>query len=86
MLSEIITGTEYISTPKGNGRVELKANEGFWITDKEITVNSSFFQKIRTKVPENFGTVTDEEKVLAEQLIAEYFDSLLDFEDEGVDE
>ena len=62
--SKFITGKEWTSndTPiNAKGIFLLQANEGYQITDKEIAVNSCFFDGIRTKVPDNFGTVSTEQ-------------------------
>lgn len=69
-LADIITGKEYTINEKTNGRKELVANEGFWITDSVLYETSDFVKKITTKLPEQFGTVSDEEKEMAETIIA----------------
>lgn len=71
MLEDFITGTEYTINEKKNGRKELIANEGFWITDNIIYETSSFSKKITTKRPDLFGTVSDEDKILIEEIQAE---------------
>lgn len=71
MFENFITGTEYTINEKKNGRKELIANEGFWITDNIIYETSSFSKKITTKRPDLFGTVSDEDKILIEEIQAE---------------
>jgi hypothetical protein len=71
MFENFITGTEYTINEKKNGRIELIANEGFWITDNIIYETSSFSKKITTKRPDLFGTVSDEDKILIEEIQAE---------------
>ena len=72
--SNFITGTEWTIEEKRNGRVELVANEGFWITDNVICDTSSFSNKMITKRPDFFGTVTDEEKIEIEKIQKEIND------------
>lgn len=69
LYTDIITGTEWTVNEKRNGRKELIANEGFWITDKTINENSSFSKKVNTKTPERYGTITDAEKIYIEEEI-----------------
>lgn len=71
MFENFITGTEYTINEKKNGRKEIIANEGFWITDNIIYETSSFSKKITTKRPDLFGTVSDEDKILIEEIQAE---------------
>lgn len=73
-LSDITTGKEYTINEKKNGIKEIVANEGFWITDKVIYEGSGFFKRLRTKKVDDFGTITDEQKETAEQLIKEMLD------------
>jgi hypothetical protein len=82
MFENFITGTEYIINEKKNGRKELIANEGFWITDNIIYETSSFSKKITTKRPDLFGTVSDEDKILIEKIQAELQE---EYEDGGAE-
>lgn len=82
-LTDIITGTEYTINEKKNGVKELVANEGYWITDKVLYESSCFFKKLRTKLPAQFGTVSDEEKEMAETIIAEIQAAMLSEIEEG---
>lgn len=69
MIIDIEMTENYTKTLKTNDKYELKANEGYWITTKEITINSSFVKRIRTSEVELYGTVTDDDKIYIEEEI-----------------
>lgn len=69
MIIDIEMTENYTKTLKTNGKYELKADEGYWITTKEITINSSFVKRIRTSEVELYGTVTDDDKIYIEEEI-----------------
>ena len=69
-LSEIETGKEWTGDDKVYLRniYKITANEGIYITDKNVVETSSFSNYVFTVFPEIFGTVSVEQREEIEEI------------------
>lgn len=84
-LNEIETGTEFVGadSPYLRNIYKIVANEGYFITDKNIVETSSFSNSLYTARPTMFGTVSAEQREEIEE-IQRQIQELREGEDNGI--